>query len=444
MDNGTIPTISRRALLSRAANGVGAVAFSCLMNELSADDSAKRPVASQAKPKARSVIFLYMDGGPSQIDTFDPKPLLDKHHGKEPASVFKVEPTQFNNNGRILKSPWSFKQYGNSGLWISSLFPHLAKVADELCVVRSMTSKFSEHTAANYFLHTGLGLQGRPSVGAWFSYGLGSENHSLPFFVVLNGGLIPVGGIENFGNGFLPSQHQGSIFFANDPPLHNIKRRESEELQKRKRALLEKFDQRFAERVQHADQVESAIQNYETAFRMQTSVPELADLSKETKATQQAYGLEHPMHQTRVFARQCLLARRLVERGVRFIELTCPETSMIGGINMPTCWKAMKQTPKRSINRLPRCLMIYVSVAYLIKRWWSSPVNLVERPSRKVPTAVTTIRSVSRSGSPVAESSRARCMATLMILVTRRSQANVIFMIFMRPCCICLASTIRN
>ena len=172
---------------------------------------------------AKAVIFLYMDGGPSQVDTFDPKPLLDKFHGQDPRqAIGKLEPTQFANVGKVLKSPWKFRQHGESGIPVSELFPHLAKCIDDIAVVRSMVSKFPEHTSANYFLHTGSGLQGRPSWGAWMGYGLGTFNKNLPSFVVLNGGLIPPGGLDNFNSGFLPASFQGSIFNAGPMPVANI------------------------------------------------------------------------------------------------------------------------------------------------------------------------------------------------------------------------------
>ena len=151
-----------------------------------------------------------MDGGPSQVDTFDPKPRLDREHG-QPIKV-KTHPTQFNNVGNVLRCPWKFRHYGESGIPVSDLFPHVGRCVDDLAIVRSMVSNFSEHTSANYFLHTGSGLQGRPSHGAWVTYGLGSECQDLPGFVVLNGGLIPPGGIDCFNSGFLPASYQGSVF----------------------------------------------------------------------------------------------------------------------------------------------------------------------------------------------------------------------------------------
>jgi hypothetical protein len=264
-----------------------------------------------------------MDGGPASMDTFDPKPLLTKEHG-QPFKM-KMEPTQFNNNGNTLGSPWPFRPGGQSGLPVSDLFPHVRQCADDLTVIRSMTSNFSEHTSANYFLHTGSGLQGRPSMGAWTCYGLGSENSNLPGFIVLNGGLIPVGGLDNFAAGFLPGTYQGSVFKAGPNPVANIAPAERDpQLQRKKLALMHDLDAGLLDRLGHADAVESAIANYETAYRMQTAVPEAMDITNESRATRRLYGLDAPYPPTQTFGAQCLIARRLMERGVRFIELTCP------------------------------------------------------------------------------------------------------------------------
>lgn len=320
---------NRRSFLRQAGCGFGAVALSALLAEgqlegaEAATTNPLEPRSPHYKARAKSVIYLYMDGGPSQVDTFDPKPRLSAEDGRPFA--MKMEPTQFNNNGNTLGSPWKFQQYGQSGIPVSDLFPHVAKHVDKLAVIRSMTSNFSEHTSANYFLHTGTALQGRPSMGAWLGYGLGSECRDLPGFVVINGGLIPVGGLDNFSSGFLPASYQGSIFAADNPPVANIVRQESsDQLQRNKLHLLKQLDEQVAERLGRVDAVESAIANYELAYRMQAAVPDLMDISRETEATKQLYGLDAKTKGTASFARQCLLARRLVERGVRFVELTCP------------------------------------------------------------------------------------------------------------------------
>ena len=331
------PSLSRRQFLSQAGCGFGAVALAALLAEESraagptAGPSAAPPTANESwspRPahfaaKAKSVIFLYMDGGVSQVDSFDPKPKLTELNGK-PFPV-KMEPTQFNNNGSTLGSPWKFQQYGQSGLPISDLFPHIAAHADDLAIVRSMTSQFSEHTFANYFLHTGSGLQGRPSMGAWFGYGLGSECRDLPGFVVINGGLIPPGGLDCFNSGFLPATFQGSLLTPSNPPLANVTRLEpSDQLQKNKLGLLQKLDAQLLARSGKVDALESAVANYELAYKMQTAVPQLTNFDDETAATRAMYGLDAKTKGTATFGRECLLARRLVERGVRFIELTCP------------------------------------------------------------------------------------------------------------------------
>jgi hypothetical protein len=318
---------TRRDMLLRCANGFGAVALAALLAEegYGGDTAGVRRPVRHHRATANAVIFLYMDGGPSQVDTFDYKPLLEKYHGKDPHSVFKVEPTQFNNVGRVMASPWKFKQYGRSGAWVSELFPHVAGCVDDLAFVKSMVSKFPEHTSANYFLHTGSGVQGRPSMGAWASYGLGSDNRDLPGFIVLNGGLIPPGGLDNFNSGFLPAAYQGSVFRAGNPPVANIDRSEaSDELQRGKLDLLGRLDASVRDRLGRPDEIESAIANYETAYRMQTAVPELMDLKGETEATKRLYGMGAKFGPTRTFGAQCLTARRLVERGARFVELTCP------------------------------------------------------------------------------------------------------------------------
>jgi hypothetical protein len=328
---------SRRQFLGTHALGFGALAFAGLFgrNGQAADvadgiqaviPNDLRPRAPQFPAKAKSVIFLFMDGGVSQVDSFDPKPLLDKFHGQDPRkAIGKLEKTQFANVGTVLKSPWKFAKRGQSGIEVSDLLPHIAGIIDEAVVIRSMTSTFPEHTSANYFIHSGTGLQGRPSMGAWAGYGLGTENQNLPGFMVLNGGRIPSGGLDLYSNGFLPATFQGSLLNANGTPMANISAADSEKsVQARKRAAIAALNRLNLEKSGPADALESAILNAETAAAMQTAVPELVDLDGETEATKKLYGLDSDYEPTRVFARQCLIARRMVERGVRFVELTIP------------------------------------------------------------------------------------------------------------------------
>ncbi len=322
--------MGRRQMLVEAANGFGGLALSALLTDRAFSDALKTEGAGAGDPlfprpthvaaKAKSVIFLFMDGGPSQVDTFDPKPRLDREHGQK--IKMKVPPTQFDNVGNVLKSPWKFKQYGESGIPVSELFPQVAQCVDDLAIVRSMTSEFSEHTNANYFIHSGSGIQGRPSAGAWVTYGLGSECRNLPGFVVLNSGMIPPGGLDCFNSGFLPASFQGSLFGGGEAPVADIRRAEpTDRLQQNKLALLRRLDSGVLGRIGRVDTLESAIGNYELAFRMQSAVPDLVNLAGETKSTMALYGIDQPA--TEIFGRQCLLARRMVERGVRFVELLC-------------------------------------------------------------------------------------------------------------------------
>ena len=256
-------------MLARCANGFGGIALaSMLANEAAAKPT--NPLAPRKphfKPKATSIIFLYMDGGPASMDTFDPKPRLTKENGK-PFGL-KMEATQFNNRGKTLGSPWQFKSYGQAGIPISDLFPYVAKHADKLCVVRSMTSNFSEHTNGNYFLHTGFGQVGRPSMGSWINYGLGTKNQNLPGFIVLNGGLIPPGGLGCFSNGFLPAAYQGSVFRPSNPPVSNSRRADkSDDIQKSKFDLMRMLDGENLKKAGSQDVLESAVANYELAYKM--------------------------------------------------------------------------------------------------------------------------------------------------------------------------------
>jgi len=316
--------MTRRDMLARAAGGFGAMALGAMgaQGGLAGALSQLGAAGTHHGAKAKNVIFLYMDGGPSQVDTFDPKPRLTRDHGK--AFPMAIEATQFDDNGAILGSPWTFRPGGESGIPVSDLFPHVRTMADELCVIRSMTSKFSEHTAANYFLHTGSGIAGRPSMGAWVAWGLGSGSKNLPDYVVLNGGLTPPGGLDCFGSGFLPPEHQATRLRPDGYGLENVRHGTAQDRQRRMLELVESMDDAFLERTARDQAVEAAIANHEMAFRMQTSVPELMALDGESDSTKEMYGLNEKFEPTRIFGRECLLARRLVERGVRFVELTCP------------------------------------------------------------------------------------------------------------------------
>ena len=331
----TSPSLTRREMLAQCSTGFGLMALQGLMSSPAFGGTTKKP---HFKPRAKHVILCYMSGGASHVDTFDPKPKLKEMHGK-PMPV-KVERTQFNNNGNIMASPFEFKKYGQSGLPVSSLFPHVAESADELAVIRSITSKVNEHAQGNYAFHTGFPFMGHPTAGAWVTYGLGTENQNLPGFVVLQAGgaRVPHGGVGLFSSGYLPAENQGSIIVGDkQPAVLNIKPRETDTAQRSRLDFIKGLDTDFVNRIGGDTDVEAAVRNYETAYRMQTAVPELCDLRNESDATKKMYGMDSPNGVTRAYGHQALLARRLVERGVRFVELSCLPEKMGGG-QAPNPW----------------------------------------------------------------------------------------------------------
>ena len=317
------PTFSRRAMLARCSSGFGLMALGGL-RALEAQDSASlRP--SHHAPKARHVILCYMSGGFSHLDSLDPKPTLQRLAG-QPMPV-SIERTQFNNNGHIFPSPFTFQRCGQSGLEISSMFPKMQQwCGDDLAVIRSMTTPFNEHAQGNFAFHTGFPFLGYPSAGAWINYGLGSANQNMPGYVVLQSGgaVAPHGGVGLFSNGFLPAHHQASILKVNAPEaVANIQPAEKDDIQQARLKLIGSLDRTFSYQTGEDSAIEAAIKNYETAYRMQQAVPELTDLRGESAATRSLYGLDDPHPQKSAYAHQCLMARRMVERGVRFVELSC-------------------------------------------------------------------------------------------------------------------------
>lgn len=310
--------LTRREMLKQTANGFGMVAVSALMAE-EAYSGLITP-GPHFPPKAKNVIFCFMPGGVSHMDTFDPKPKLVELDGKLSGGT-----EAYPQEGRTwLKSPWTFQSYGQSGTVVSELFPHIATCVDELAVIRSMVSGFPLHPRGNILFHTGRNVGGSPSLGSWITYGLGSENKNLPGYVLLHSGFIPPGGLENFSNGFLPAVHQALPVKANGEPVENLAPSDQRNVQRAKLDTLLQQDQEFLSVTGDNDSIESAIKNYETAYRMQSEVPDILDLDKESKATKRLYGLDASDENKRLYGLQCLRARRLVESGVRFVEVTCP------------------------------------------------------------------------------------------------------------------------
>ncbi|MGQ0636793.1 MAG: DUF1501 domain-containing protein [Planctomycetaceae bacterium] len=315
---------SRRDALRASANGFGLLALAGLLAEDGRPAVTGGPLLQQPHfaPRARNVIFCFMDGGVSHVDSFDPKPKLDELDG-EPFSESKNRTAD--GMRQWLKSPWTFQRYGQSGLPVSELFPHIATCADELAVIRSMKADLPLHSTGVLRLHTGVNNAGRPSLGSWVTYGLGSENRNLPGFVVLSFGAVPCGGLENFSSGFLPASHQATLFQADGTPISNIHPADRDaRVQRLKLALLSTQDEAFSQSLGGDDAVDSAIRNYEMAYRMQSLVPDVLDLARETEDTQKLYGIDSSVPSKRLYGIQCLRARRLVESGVRFVEVSCP------------------------------------------------------------------------------------------------------------------------
>ena len=311
------PAMTRRGFLKRSSMGFGMLAFAGLANQWAAAET-RRPLPHFA-PRAKHVIFLFMDGGVSHVDTFDPKPELTKRNGEKAEWRADERSQALTPNRKWLKHLWEFKQRGQSGLWVSDLLPHIASVADELCVIRSVVGETPLHGAQNLLLHTGRSIGAAPSLGAWISYGLGTENEELPGYVLLNNDWVPNGGSQNFASSFLPANHQATMVRAKGTPVDNIIAADPVELQRAKLDFLRAQDSAVAAARGGSDAIESAIRNYETAAHMQSLVPKLCDVSGETPATLKLYGVDRANDYDRFYALQCLRARRLVEAGVRYV-----------------------------------------------------------------------------------------------------------------------------
>jgi hypothetical protein len=281
-----------------------------------------KPRPPHFAPKAKAVIHLFMNGGPSQMDLFDPKPVLDKHNGEPYFDKVAADLTTPEQVGGLLRSPFKFAQHGKSGIWISELMPHVADQADKICVIRSMFTMHPNHEPALFAIHTGRILPGRPSMGSWVVFGLGSENQNLPAYVVLDDPLgLPVNGTQNWQAGFLPPVYQGTRIRSVGSPILNLRPeyQQPSELAELSHDLLSKLDN--IHKRNHPDQMEldARISSYELAARLQLSASDALDVMKEDEATRALYGVgEEP---TDSYGRRCLMARRLVERGVRFVQL---------------------------------------------------------------------------------------------------------------------------
>ncbi len=326
-----VQPMTRRELLLRGGGGFGALGLAYLLGlgeSRSRADEAAAPATAKASwlrpARAKSCIFVFLEGGPSQIDTFDPKPLLDDLAGKPLPPSFKPVVTPMGEfHSPVLAPKRKWKQYGQSGLWVSDWLPHIAECVDDIAVIRSCWSNGLNHVGGVCQMNTGSILAGRPCLGSWVSYGLGTENQDLPAFVVLhdNPKATVAGGPRNWGAGFMPAGYQGTRFEPGPEPIPYLATPESvgDARQRGKLDYLNRLNARFAEPRADQTELEARIRSYELAFRMQAEAPGAVDLSGETEETRRLYGMDE--EPTATFGRNCLLARRLVERGVRFVQL---------------------------------------------------------------------------------------------------------------------------
>jgi hypothetical protein len=314
--------LSRRQMLQQSGVGFGAVALNWMMQQETSGSDATRGL--HHAPRAKNVIWLFMEGGPSHLDLVDPKPLLNELSGQPLPSGFKEPITAMGEKGAaLLAAPRTWKRHGRSGMWASEWIPNIAECMDDIAVIRSCWTNGINHAGGVCQMNTCINVAGRPSLGSWVDYGLGTANDNLPSFVVMcDSSGRPVNGPRNWGSGFMPATHQGvRIDGASDEPIANLNlpKGYSSERQKEKLSLLQQFNQSHAHTRAQQSELDARIESYELAFRMQAQAPAAVDLAHETEGTQQQYGLDKK--ETETFGRNCLLARRLVERGVRFVQL---------------------------------------------------------------------------------------------------------------------------
>jgi hypothetical protein len=423
MNNQPHPT--RRQWLQRAACGFGALALQDIAR------AASNPLAARIPgmmPKAKRVIFLFMAGGPSQQDLFDPKPFITSRHGQKIDSPLRKEVTQVGTEQYLALGPVAPVQpRGQSGMTISDLMPHLSSVADDICLLRGMNADNPQHFGATLQFHTGTFAEVRPSMGAWISYGLGTENQDLPSFVT-----IQPGGVREYGSAFLPAIHQGTALSVplNDKtsPIENLRNvSASDDVQRERIALIQRMNRRLVGELHGEANMEGMIQNLELAFRMQTTTPQIVDISKESEATRKLYGVDGK--DTDKNARACLLARKLSESGVRFVQVSIGGWDHHGDIrgNLPKLC-AQTDQPVAALLKDLKSRGLFEDTLVV----WSGEFDANTSPRASAP------------GWPAAESRAASPMARPTTWATAPSPEKSTSTISMPPCCTCSALITSN
>ena len=317
---------NRREMLRRTGCGFGYLALAGLLGEespravfnptIQTSSTSTNPLNAKLPHftgRAQRIIFLFMPGGPSQVDTFDPKPRLTQDNGKPSPKLY------LGQQRNLLASPWKFQKHGRSGIEVSELFPHTARCIDDICVIRSMVADDTNHPGGCLQMNTGERVSSRPSMGAWLTYGLGSENQNLPGYVVIGPGPI-IEGARQYGASFLPASYQGTFVSDLDNPIRNLRNSKADPAQQRQELdALKQLNKLHAGQRPDDERLEARIASFELAYRMQSEAPEAFDLKRESEETNKLYGLDR--EHTAIFGKQCLLARRLVERGVRYVQL---------------------------------------------------------------------------------------------------------------------------
>jgi hypothetical protein len=357
---------SRREALLRMGGGFGGLALAALLGQAHparggspgveaaiADRFDLRPRPPHLPARARAVIQLYMNGGPSHIDLFDPKPMLARYDGKQPPKEVADDEKR---TGNLLRSPFAFRRHGQSGLELSETLPHLGRHADDIAVIRSMVTEHRNHEQAIWMMQTGLTTSGRPTFGAWACYGLGTENQNLPAYVVLpDPGGLPVDGIRNWSSGWMPPLFQGTPFRSEGMPVLNLtpKKRRAPEVERGRLGLLAALNAEHKDRHPGELELDARIASFELAARMQLSATDALDISREHAETRALYGLDDPI--TRSYGLRCLLARRLVERGVRFVQIVMASSGAASSaaLQAPRTRTGATTTPTASASGWP-------------------------------------------------------------------------------------------